>query len=209
MNFTSTIIRDSMPLKVLDLKTLTEDINGQKKRVTRLTSLCQKADWINENGRFYAVDVVKEAVEAIQPSIRARQVLGEFDHPEDSKIHMDRCCHIVTKLWMEGKNVYATYEILEDMPCGRMLKALIDQNVNVSVSSRGVGEMSAIFREGREILEVAPGFRFITWDAVNEPSVLGTKLNMMESKRLISQKSAIEKQFLSEYKKQLTKTNLK
>lgn len=206
MLLTGSIIREYMPLKVLQSKTILENINGIKKNVTRLTSLCQKADWINENGRYYSYNVVREAVDAIQPDIKARRILGEFDHPDDSKIHMDRCCHLISRLWMEGKNVYATYEILEDMPCGKMLKALIDQGVNVSVSSRGVGEMTTIFREDKEVLNVEPGFRFVTWDAVNEPSVLGTRLSMMESKqKAITKKSEIEKKFLAEFRNHLSK----
>lgn len=156
------------------------------RRFTRLTSLIQKADAPNENGRVYPLDVMKEAIEDIQPSVASRMVLGELDHPDDAKIHTENACLLLTRVWMEGLDVYGEFEILEGMPKGQMLKALIDQGVSVSISSRGVGDMEVeLMEDGSEVNKVLPGFRFVCFDAVNEPSVRGTQLNMMESKQRV------------------------
>lgn len=179
------IIRDYMPLRLIkEPEVLTEETDKGKRRYVRLTALVQKADGTNENGRVYPLEVMEEAVEAIQEAIESRMVLGELDHPDDAKIHTENACLLLTKLWMEGNDVYAQFEILEGLPKGQMLKALIDQNVTVSISSRGVGDMEAeLMEDGSEINKVMPGFRFVCFDAVNEPSVKGTALSVMESRQ--------------------------
>ena len=184
----SSIIRDYCAFKLVkEPETITESsVNGQRK-YTRLTGLVQKSDEPNENGRVYPHDVMVEAIEYLQPAIKARMVLGELDHPDDAKIHTENACLLLTKLWLEGKDVYAQFEILEGMPKGQMLKALIDQGVTVSISSRGVGDVETqLMEDGTQVNRVLPGFRFVCFDAVNEPSVKGTALNVMESKRRIA-----------------------
>lgn len=177
------VIRDTSTFKLIKSpEVVTESKTGRK--FTRLTGLIQKADTPNENGRVYPMDVMREAIEALQPAIEQRMVLGELDHPDDAKIHTENTCLLLTKVWIENRDVYGQFEILEGMPKGQMLKALIDQGVTISISSRGVGDMEIELNEdGNEVNKVLPGFRFVCFDAVNEPSVKGTKLNVMESKQ--------------------------
>lgn len=184
------IICDTAAFKLVKApEIVTESKSGRK--FTRLTGLIQKADAPNENGRVYPEEVMREALEALQPAIESRMVLGELDHPEDAKIHTENACLLLTKCWMEGKAVYGQFEILEGMPKGQMLKALIDQGVTVSISSRGVGDMEIeLMEDGSEVNKVLPGFRFVCFDAVNEPSVKGTALNVMESKQRVIRKQA-------------------
>ena len=181
----SRIIRDTCAFKLTKApEIISENTDAGKRKYTRLTGLVQKADDPNENLRVYPLDVMREAVANIQPAIKERMVLGELDHPEDAKIHTENACLLLTKLWMEGKNVYGQFEILEGMPKGQMLKSLIDQGVTVSISSRGVGDMEVeLMEDGSECNKVLPGFSFVCFDAVNEPSVKGTALNMMEGKQ--------------------------
>lgn len=183
------IIRDTCAFKLIKKpEVVSESVTGRK--YTRLTGLVQKADKPNENGRLYPLNVMKEAIEALQPSIEARMVLGELDHPEDAKIHTENACLLLTKLWMEKKDVYAQFEILEGLPKGQILKALLDQGVTVSISSRGVGDMETdLMEDGTEVNKVMPGFRFVCFDAVNEPSVKGTSLSVMESKQRLERKN--------------------
>ena len=178
------IIRDTFAFKLIkEPETIVEGTGDNKRKYTRLTSLIQKANWQNENGRFYSHDVMSEAIGALKPSIEQRMVLGELDHPDDAKIHTENACLLLTKLWMEGNNVYGQFEILEDLPKGKILKALLDQKITVSISSRGVGDMETdLMEDGTEVNRVLPGFRFVCFDAVNEPSVVGTALHVMESK---------------------------
>lgn len=204
------IIRDYSAFKLVKQpETVTENVNGVKKKFTRLTGLIQKADTPNENGRVYPSSVMKEAIEALKEPISARMVLGELDHPDDAKIHTENACILLTKVWMEGIDVYGQFEILEGMPKGQMLKSLIDQGVTISISSRGVGDMEVVIREdGSELNEVLPGFRFVCFDAVNEPSVKGTALSMMESrqrnKNIVERRRNHEKKLISAFKEFLS-----
>jgi len=180
------VISDVRPLIVEDTKkVLTEMIqDGKKKTVSalRVTGIFQEAEAQNANSRIYPKNVLTEAVDAVQDLIKGRKMLGEFDHPPDAKIHLDRVSHLITKLWMEGNKVYGEAEILGNVPYGEQLKGLLESGVTIGVSSRGVGDMESYVNEGREMFKVMPGYHLITFDAVAEPSVSGTELTMLEHK---------------------------
>jgi hypothetical protein len=147
----------------------------------RVTGLFQEGDSQNANGRVYSTsEVLGPAVRAIQEDVSRRSVMGEFDHPSDAKIHLDRVSHLITKLWMEGSKVYGEAEILHNLPLGAALRGLFEHKVRVGISSRGVGDMEVAESNGQEIYRVMPGYAFVTWDAVAEPSVSGAILNIQE-----------------------------
>jgi len=183
----SSLIQDVRPLIVEDVeKVLTEMIDpkdGRKKTITamRVTGIFQEADSLNANSRVYPLDILSEAVIRIRPMVEARKIMGEFDHPPDAKIHLDRVSHLITKLWMDGKRCFGQAEILENVPYGQQLKGLIEQGVVIGVSSRGVGDMETFVTEGRSCFKVLPGYGIVTFDAVAEPSVQASELSVMES----------------------------
>jgi hypothetical protein len=168
-----------------------EERPGIKIKRMRLNGVIQKCDSFNENHRRYSYGIIKEAVESIQDSLGKRKILGELDHPTDAKIHLDRISHVMTKVWMEGKNVYGELEVLDKMPCGALLKSLVESGIPVGISSRGVGDLQPVMAEGiDEAYDVLPGFRFVTWDIVVEPSVKEAELSVLESKqRLVSRQT--------------------
>lgn len=197
----SGLITDTMPLQIIKCDRVMAEGKDGARPVTRVTGLFQKADTINANGRLYPKDIMAKAVADLQENIKARVVLGELDHSQDAKIHMDRASHLITRLWMEGKDVFGECEILEEMPCGKMLKTLIDNKVRVSVSSRGVGDMEAIKEGDKEYQRVCNGYSCMTWDCVLEPSVANTQLTVMESKnRIFNLKKQFEGELLEEIK---------
>ena len=158
------ILTDVRPLIVENVdKVLTEAIDPKdnKKKIfqaLRVTGVFQEANSHNANSRIYPVDILKEAVQSIQHLIQARRVLGEFDHPADAKVHLDRASHLITKLWMEGNKVFGQAEVLDHLPYGNQLKGLIDHGVTVGISSRGVGDMESVMQEGRQFFRVLPGY---------------------------------------------------
>jgi hypothetical protein len=83
---------------------------------------------------------------------------------------------------MEGNEVIGELEILEKTPCGGILKSLVESGVNIGISSRGVGDMESAVIEDKEYYKVLPGFTFVTFDIVAEPSVQGSYLSVMESR---------------------------
>lgn len=98
----------------------------------------------------------------------------------DAKIHLDRVSHLMSKVWMDGRKVYGEAEILHNLPCGACLRGLFEHKVRVGISSRGVGDMEVVENAGKELYRVMPGYAFVTWDAVAEPSVNGAILQIQE-----------------------------
>lgn len=175
------LLQDVWPLKILDTKQVMLEGAAGGIPATRITGLFQIADDLNANGRVYPSSVIREAVEAIQEDLANRSVWGEFDHPSDAKLHLDRVSHLILKIWMEGKNVYGEAEICDDLPYGQQLKSLIRRG-RIGISSRGIGDMEVSDNGGREVYTVTEGYRFVTWDAVAEPSVSGAILHICEGK---------------------------
>ena len=177
------LICDTFPLKVTRKdRVMAEDVHGNQVPVLRIGGQFQRAGHPNANGRIYPDSVLRSAVQNLQEDVRARRVLGEFDHPPDAKIHLDRVSHLITKIWMEGDTVFGECEILEHTTHGRQLKALFEANINIGISSRGVGDMETTIHEGEEYYQVMPGYSFVTFDIVAEPSVHGSYMSMLEGK---------------------------
>src|SRR5262245_27387209 len=97
------MIRDTYPFEIIDQKNvMIEDAFGREQPVMRVTGLVQSGDTENANGRFYPTrEVLAPAVTNVQEDVTKRAVMGEFDHPADAKIHLDRVSHLMTKVWMD------------------------------------------------------------------------------------------------------------
>ena len=126
----------------------------------------QEADAINKNRRMYPYDVLNGNVGRLVESIESGGLIGELDHPTDSIIHFANASHKISKLWWEGKTLMGEGVIL-NTPCGKILKALINDNVRVGISSRGVGN-GKVNEEG--ILVIGESYKLITFDVVADPS---------------------------------------
>lgn len=159
---------------------MVEGKGGREQSVFRITGLFQEADKRNANGRIYPRSVLESAVRTIQDDLPQRSVLGEFDHPPDAKVHLDRVSHLLTKIWMDGKKVFGEAEVLDSQPFGRCLRGLFEQGVVPGISSRGVGDMEVSESNGEEEYIVSEGYQFVTWDVVSDPSVHGARLTVME-----------------------------
>lgn len=201
------LIRDTHSFKILDKKNLVIEAFGREEPVLRVTGLFQEGDIPNANGRSYSTkDVLAPAVRQIQEDIDHRAVLGEYDHPTDAKIHLDRVSHLISKIWMEGRKVYGTAEVMHRLPCGACLRGLFEHKARVGISSRGVGDMEVVEQGGQEMYRVMPGYSFVTWDAVAEPSVSGAILNIQEGLQRQLRPTTKKAQFPTEtYQKMLVK----
>lgn len=157
-------------------KVVVESANGEQVPIMRVRGLFQEADKQNANMRWYGRDILGEACQTIQDDISRRGVLGEFDHPPDAKIHLDRISHLITKAWMDGPRVYGEAEVLDNQIHGRALRGLFERKVRTGISSRGIGDMEMREHGGEQLYFVLPGYQFVTWDAVADPSVKGAYL---------------------------------
>ena len=141
---------------------LLESVGG----LTRFRGKFQEADAVNKNKRNYPFAVLDENVRKLQKAIQANSLMGELDHPTDSIVHLANVSHYVSKLWWEGKVLMGEGVIL-NTPAGKILKALIDGQAQIGISSRGVGN-GKMNESG--VLVISEGYKLITFDIVADPS---------------------------------------
>ena len=126
-----------------------------------------QGDKRNQNQRVYPAKEIARAVKTLNDQIEGGySVLGEVDHPDDLRINLDRVCHMVTKMWMDGADGYGKLKILPT-PMGNLVKTMLESSVKLGVSSRGSGNVR---EDGSG--EVSD-FEIITIDVVAQPSAPG------------------------------------
>jgi hypothetical protein len=115
----------------------------------------------NFNERVYPVREIQKAVESINSQLKTQDILGELDHPEELTINLDRVSHNIVEMWMDGNNGMGKLRIL-NTPSGNIARTLIESDIKLGVSSRGVGNVD----DNGEV----SGFEMITLDLVCRPS---------------------------------------
>ena len=128
----------------------------------------------NGNGRYYPKELWEREIDRYMESVKQNRALGELDHPESSVINLKNVSHNITEMWWDGDEVYGKIEILPT-PSGNILKALIENNITVGVSSRGMGSLED--RGG--VLEVQDDFELLCWDFVSTPSNPGSYMEIV------------------------------
>ena len=117
----------------------------------------------NANQRVYPVNEIADAVDNINKQIReGYSVLGELDHPDDLKINLDRVCHMITDMWMDGPNGFGKLKVLPT-PMGQLVTTMLESGVKLGVSSRGSGNVN-------ESSGHVSDFDIVTVDIVAQPS---------------------------------------
>ena len=128
-----------------------------------LKGICIEGNKRNANERVYPLHEITRAVNTINKQIaEGYSVLGEVDHPDDLKINLDRVCHSVEEMWMDGTAGCGKLKILPT-PMGNLIKTLLQSGVKLGVSSRGSGNVDD--RTGH-----VSDFEIVTIDVVAQPS---------------------------------------
>ena len=129
----------------------------------------------NGNGRYYSKDLWEREIDKYKVLVEENRATGELDHPESSIINLQNVSHIIRDMWWDGDNVIGKIEILPTSS-GNILKALIENNVQVGVSSRGMGSL----QERNGVLEVQDDFELLCWDFVSTPSNPGSYMHVLK-----------------------------
>ena len=156
-------LRETLTFSQANMRVLEEaDASGQGKNLY-LEGICIEGDKRNANDRIYPRHEIHKAVETINKQImEGYSVMGEVDHPDDLKINLDRVCHTVDKMWMDGHAGCGKLRILPT-PMGNLIKTLLQSGVKLGVSSRGSGNVDD--RTGH-----VSDFEIVTIDVVAQPS---------------------------------------
>jgi len=138
-------------------------VEGKDGKDLYMEGICIQGDVKNANERVYPVSEIKQAVDTLNEQIKeGNSVLGEVDHPDDLKINLDRVCHMITNMWMDGPNGYGKLKILPT-PMGELVKTMLQSGVRLGVSSRGSGNVDP--HNGH-----VSDFEIVTVDVVAQPS---------------------------------------
>jgi hypothetical protein len=128
-----------------------------------MKGICIQGGVKNANERVYPVNEIERAVTTLNKQINEGfSVLGEVDHPDDLKINLDRCSHMITEMWMDGPNGYGKLKILPT-PMGNLVRTMLESGVKLGVSSRGSGNVN-------EANGQVSDFEIVTVDVVAQPS---------------------------------------
>ena len=140
--------------------------NANEGKDLYMKGICIQGGVRNANQRVYPVNEIGRAVKTLNEQISGGySVLGEVDHPEGLNINLDRVCHMVTEMWMDGPNGYGKLKILPT-PMGHLVRTMLESNVKLGVSSRGSGN---VVESSGEVSD----FEIITVDVVAQPSAPG------------------------------------
>ena len=127
----------------------------------------------NYNGRIYPKKMMRNVVDKyIDEQIHANRAVGELNHPESYIINLSRVSHKITELAWDGNDVYGSALVLNTQT-GQTLRELIDSDVQVGVSTRGVGTVTE--KSSGDIINDD----YVLWaiDVVQSPSAPGAYVN--------------------------------
>jgi hypothetical protein len=160
---TSRYLREDLTFNQANIQVFEEQDAGTGGKSLYLKGICIEGDKRNANERIYPLHEIRRAVETINEQIRnGNSVLGEVDHPDDLKINLDRVCHSVDGMWMDGHAGCGKLKILPT-PMGELIRTLLTSGVKLGVSSRGSGNVDD--RTGH-----VSDFEIVTIDVVAQPS---------------------------------------
>jgi len=142
-----------------------------------VSGVLQRAEAKNQNGRIYPKEtLMREAKKYSQQFINEKRALGELDHPDSSVVNLNNVSHNVLDMDWKGNDLVGTVEVL-GTPAGNILKELFKSGIRLGISSRGMGSVKEVMREGDNTLEVQPDFELIAFDFVSNPSTHGAFLS--------------------------------
>lgn len=128
----------------------------------------------NRNGRIYEKEMFMPFYEKCKLKAESGSFIGECDHPKRFETQFKTASHIIEKLWYDEskKAVMGRIRILNGHPIGEMVKSLIDNGVQINVSSRSAG---TIGQDGKVQLK-----EVFTWDLVTVPGFEGTNMSRVQ-----------------------------
>ncbi len=156
----------------------------------------------NRNGRMYPVDTLAREVGRYNESFVSKgRALGELGHPDGPTVNLDRVSHKITSLVQEGNNFTGRAQILST-PMGKIASSLLDEGVQLGVSSRGVGSLTTT-NEGYKV--VGEDFQLATAaDIVADPSAPDAFVNgIMEGKEWVWEGGSLREQLATQTKKRI------
>ena len=184
-----------------DVQFITEaKADGSKKYV--IEGIFMQANKPNRNGRMYPREILESAVNKyVTEQVSKGRAVGELNHPEGPTINLDKVSHKITELSWDGNNVVGKATIL-DTPMGKIVKGLLDGEVQVGVSSRGMGSLAN--KGGVNV--VNNDFMLNAVDIVQDPSAPEAFVNgVMEGVEWIFENGIFKQQEIEQFETEIKK----
>lgn len=163
-----------------DVKFLTEATEAGKKKLF-IEGTFLVGDRVNKNNRMYMMETLRnEVARYTKELIETNRALGELGHPDTPSINLDRACIKIVSL-KESGDTFRGKALVLDTPYGQIVRNLIENDVNLGVSSRALGSLQ-MTKEGYNLVQ--DDLRLATAaDVVADPSAPGAFVNgIMENK---------------------------
>jgi len=158
----------------------------------------------NRNGRVYPFEVLQREVNRYNEEyVKTKRALGELGHPDGPTVNLDRVSHRITELRADGTNFIGKAQIL-DTPMGKIAKSLLDEGVQLGVSSRGMGSIDK--REDANY--VMDDFMLATAaDIVADPSAPDAFVNgIMEGKEWVWDNGILKESKVAKYQRYVSES---
>ena len=182
-----------------DIQVITEaKKDGGKKYV--IEGIFMQANKPNRNGRMYPREILESAVNKyVTEQVSKGRAVGELNHPEGPTINLDKVSHKITELSWDGNNVVGKATIL-DTPMGLIVQGLLDGEVQVGVSSRGMGSLAN--KGGVNV--VNNDFMLNAVDIVQDPSAPEAFVNgVMEGVEWIFENGIFKQQEIEQFETEI------
>lgn len=151
-----------------NIETIYEERNGKKELF--IEGVFMQAEKKNRNGRIYPKDILEREVNKyVVNHVTPRTALGELNHPTSPSINPERASHLITSLKLEGVDYMGKAKVL-GTPMGQIVKTLIEDKVQLGVSSRGLGSLKEGTAQYRGARVVQKDYNLVTVDVVSDPS---------------------------------------
>ena len=126
---------------------------GSKKKNMFVEGVFMQSDIVNRNKRLYPKSIMEKALGKYQKNfVDQNRAVGELGHPKTPVVIEKNVSHRITKLIMEGKDVYGKALIL-NTDNGKQVKEMLKGEVNLGVSSRGAGTLRQDPLKGHDVVQ--------------------------------------------------------
>lgn len=134
-----------------------------KPKTYRIKGPWMEADQRNRNGRVYPRPIVEREVDRYYKEfVVTKRAVSDLDHRDQPTQTFSNACHLIEDLKMDGNIVRGVARIM-DTPSGKIAKTLMDEGVQLAISSRGLGSLDGSGTVG-------DNFRLFGFDLVVSPS---------------------------------------
>lgn len=161
-----------------------KNLRGDKEKRMWIVGEYMMAEDVNKNNRVYnRGEMEREVNRYMTEFVDPKRSMGELNHPTSAEVDLERACHLVTDLRMD-RNVAMGKSMVLSTPTGKILESLINDGVQVGVSSRALGKL--IPMEGASEVNKVEDMKLIAIDCVADPSYPKAFVNgILESKQYV------------------------